>query len=190
MSRLTREDIVVVAGKRFATFGYHGTSMRDLGDDLGILGSSIYAHIGGKHELLVAVVERAGEKFADVAETASAADTDPATTLGLLIRGHIDVLCDHRSEAKTFLDEATYLDPDDRRRVTRQRDAYEAVFRSTIRSGIEQGQFRSDLEVTVAGIYVLSILNAILRWYDPDGPMDRTRLAADMHEFVVSGLTG
>ena len=37
MSRLTRDDIVAGAGRRFASHGYHGTSMRDLGDDLGIL---------------------------------------------------------------------------------------------------------------------------------------------------------
>ena len=48
MSRLTRDDIVAGAGRRFATHGYHGTSMRDLGEDLGILGSSIYSHDGGK----------------------------------------------------------------------------------------------------------------------------------------------
>ena len=63
MSRLSRDDIVAGAGRRFALYGYHGTSMRDLGDDLGILGSSIYAHIGGKQELLVAVVERGASFF-------------------------------------------------------------------------------------------------------------------------------
>ncbi len=188
MSRLTRDDIVIAAGRRFAEYGYHGTSMRDLGGDLGILGSSIYAHVGGKHDLLVAVVERAGSLFNASAEAATREGSDPSDTLHRLIRGHIDVLIDHAPEARTFLNEATFLEPEDRRRVTGQRDRYEATFRRTLESGIVSGDFRH-VDVTLTGIYILSVLNAIGRWYDPDGPVDRDALAVDIHEFVLRGVT-
>ena len=48
MSRHNRDDVVSAAGRLFAARGYHGTSMRDLGRELGLLGSSLYAHIEGK----------------------------------------------------------------------------------------------------------------------------------------------
>jgi len=188
MTKLTREDIIICAGRRFALYGYHGTSMRDLGDDLGILGSSIYAHVGGKHELLVAVVERAGDLFAQAAEAAQRVDRDATETLLFLMRGHLDVLIDHAAEAKTFLNEAAFLETEDRARVTKARDAYEAVYRETIRRGVDDGDFRSDVDPTLTGIYILSILNAVIRWYHPDGPVDRRNLAFDMHAFVLRGL--
>ncbi len=188
MSRLTRDDIVIAAGKRFGAYGYHGTSMRDLGEDLGILGSSIYAHVGGKHELLVAVVERAGVLFDASAEAATALELDPVATLRALIAGHIDVLVDYAPEAATFLNEAVFLEPEDRARVTKARDEYEAVFRATIRQGIEDGAFRSDVDPKLSGIYILSVLNATLRWYKPDGGLDRGELADDIHGFVVRGI--
>ncbi|MCZ7532214.1 MAG: TetR/AcrR family transcriptional regulator [Acidimicrobiia bacterium] len=189
MSRLTRDDIVIASGKRFATHGYHGTSMRDLGDDLGILGSSIYSHVGGKQELLVAVVERASDLFSASAEAALSAETDPSETLRLLISGHIDVLVDHSSEARTFLAEADFVEDPDRRRITKMRNAYEMVFRTTIQRGIDDGTFRADVDATLSGIYVLSMLNAIQRWYTPRGRLSRSELAVDMHRFIVEGLT-
>jgi len=189
MSRLTRDDIVIASGKRFADFGYHGTSMRDLGDDLGILGSSIYAHVGGKHELLVAVVERASELFSASADAAVAQGGGPPAILRQLIGGHIDVLVDHAAEARTFLNEAVFLESPDRDRITRARDAYETVFRSTIAEGVDSGAFRQDVDAKLAGIYVLSILNATERWYHPDGDVTRDALATDMHRFILDGLT-
>ena len=189
MSRLTRDDIVIASGKRFATHGYHGTSMRDLGDDLGILGSSIYAHVGGKHELLVAVVERASELFSASAAAAIAIGGVADETLKALVAGHIDVLVDHAAEARTFLNEAGFLDEADRLHVTQIRDDYEAGFRSTIQRGVDDGTFRKAVDVEVASIYILSILNAIERWYRPNGRFDRAELATDMHRFIVEGLT-
>lgn len=189
MSRLTRDDIVIASGKRFATYGYHGTSMRDLGDDLGILGSSIYAHVGGKHELLVAVVERASDLFGASAEAALAKKGTPSETLGALVAGHIEVLIDHAAEARTFLNEAGFLDLADRLRVIGIRDGYETVFRTTIQLGIDDGTFRKDVDATLSSIYVLSILNAMERWFRPSGRLGRAELAADMHRFIVEGLT-
>jgi AcrR family transcriptional regulator len=188
MTKLTRDDIVIGAGKRFGTYGYHGTSMRDLGNDLGILGSSIYAHVGGKHELLVAVVERAGQLFDSSADAAIELDLGPIETLRALVHGHIDVLIDYAPEATTFLNEAVFLEPEDRARITKTRDEYEAVFRATIQRGIESGDFRPDVNPKLVGIYILSILNATLRWYKPGGGLDRIELTDDIVELVVGGI--
>ncbi len=188
MTRLTRDDIVIGAGRRFGMYGYHGTSMRDLGDDLGILGSSIYAHVGGKHELLVAVVERASGLFDASADEAVSRRLGPSDTIRALIAGHIDVLIDYAPEAKTFLDEAVYLEPEDRARVTKARDGYEAVFRETIQRGVDVGEFDSAVDPKLAGIYILSVLNATLRWYDPSGPMSRSELADDIHRMIIHGI--
>jgi AcrR family transcriptional regulator len=123
MSRLSRDDIVAGAGRRFALYGYHGTSMRDLGDDLGILGSSIYAHIGGKQELLVAVVERGAAFFEASAAHALESATQPLEILRLLISGHIEVLTEHRSEARTYLTESWVINEVARTKINAARDS-------------------------------------------------------------------
>jgi AcrR family transcriptional regulator len=189
MTRLSREDIVIGAGKRFATHGYHGTSMRDLGDDLGILGSSIYAHVGGKQELLLAVIERGAALFEASAAKAVSSHEEPSDRLRSLIEGHLDILVDHEAESRTFLNEAAFLDPIERDRVTAMRDGYESVFRDTISSGVQSGAFRSDVDPKIYGIFILSTLNATQRWFDPGGKLSRGDLVDRLHLFVTSGLT-
>lgn len=190
MSRLSRDDIVAGAGRRFARYGYHGTSMRDLGDDLGILGSSIYAHIGGKQELLVAVVERGAAFFEASAAHALRSSSAPLHTLELLIAGHVDVLLEHRSEARTYLTESFFLDETEREKIITARDAYEQVFVDTIAAARDTGHARAGLDPRLAAIYVLSVLNAIERWYDGHGRVARDDLVADVTAFVCSGVCG
>ena len=190
MSRLTREDIIVGAGRRFATHGYHGTSMRDLGDDLGILGSSIYAHVGGKQELLVAVIERGAAFFEASANSARERGEGPESVLRLLVAGHIDVVLDHRSEARTYLSETHVLEPEVRSSIAATRDRYERVFVETITDGVDTGAFAATIDPRLAAIYVLSVLNTIDRWFDDRGRITRTDLADDVNAFVLRGLVG
>lgn len=190
MTRLTRDDIIAGAGERFATHGYHGTSMRDLGEDLGILGSSIYAHVGGKQELLVAVIERGAAFFDASAKRATGAGGNGADQLERLIRGHVDVVLDHRAEARTYLSETYFLDDDERRRVAQMRDRYEQVFVDVILRGRRDGSFAVPTDPRLSAIYILSILNTVDRWFDESGRMDREQLASDLHAFVMNGLLG
>ncbi|MGI9666358.1 MAG: TetR/AcrR family transcriptional regulator [Acidimicrobiia bacterium] len=188
MTRLSRDDIITGAGRRFATHGYHGTSMRDLGEDLGILGSSIYAHVGGKQELLIAVIERGASYFEESADRAVADGDGPSSTLRLLVVGHIDVVLDHRAEARTYLSETDFLEVSEQARVTGMRQRYEAVFVDTIRRGVAEGEFDPDRSVRLSAIYVLSILNAVDRWFSDSGALTRAAFAHDLCGFVLEGL--
>ncbi|MGH8914258.1 MAG: TetR/AcrR family transcriptional regulator, partial [Acidimicrobiia bacterium] len=135
-TRNTREDVVRAAGRLFADRGYHGTSMRDLGRELGMLGSSLYAHVESKQDLLVDVVEEGARLFETSAEKALATEGTAADRLEALIAGHVDVVIDNIDVARTFLNEARMLDGEHRRRILLARDHYEEGFRSVIREGI------------------------------------------------------
>lgn len=184
----TREDVVRAAGRLFAARGYHGTSMRDLAREVGLLGSSLYSHIDSKEDLLVEVVEQGGKLFQDSAENAIARGGNGLAQLQSLIKGHLDVVLDHIDEARTFLYEADALDEAHRSRVLAARDAYEITFRRVLELGATDGSFRPDLNPTVGAIMVLSVLNAVERWYRPHGQLDRSQLAAEILSFVVAGL--
>ena len=188
MTRNTREDVVRAAGRLFAEYGYHGTSMRDLGRELGLLGSSLYTHVEGKQQLLVEVVERGAAFFQASADVASAMEGTAADRLHSLISGHVDVVLDHRDEVRTYLYEATALDDDARQRVLDARNQYEAVFTSVIKAGVADGSLRPDLDVRVATIFILSILNAIDRWYSESGRMSRKQLVDEIWTFILKGL--
>jgi len=188
VSRLTRDDIITGAGNRFASHGYHGTSMRDLGEDLGILGSSIYAHVGGKQELLTAVIDRGSAYFEASANDAIEAASGPRDQLNRLISGHINVVLDHRAETRTYLSETEFLPAEDHQRIVAARSSYERTFVDCIAGGQEIGVFDRTADARLVAIYVLSILNAVDRWFSEQGRLNRKELATDITGFVVSGL--
>ena len=187
-TRNTKADVVAAAGRLFAERGYHGTSMRDLGKELGLLGSSLYAHVESKQDLLVDVVEEGARLFEASAGVALEADGTAAERLRRLISGHVDVVLDNIDISRTFLNEARMLDGVHRKRVLEARDHYEKAFRSVLRQGVVDGSFRPDLDPKTASIFILSTLNAIERWYDPAGPLNRDQLVKELTRFALNAL--
>ncbi len=187
-TRNTRGDVIAAAGRLFAERGYHGTSMRDLGRELGLLGSSLYAHVESKQDLLVEVVEEGARLFQASAEAAMAGGGSPSDQMARLIAGHVDVVLRNRDVARTFLNEARMLDQAHRSRVIAARDGYEAVFREVISSGRSDGSFRADADPKLSAIFVLSVLNALERWYRADGAAGAEELVAELRSFVLAAL--
>lgn len=188
-TRNSREDVVRAAGRLFAERGYHGTSMRELGRELGLLGSSLYSHVDSKQDLLVEVVEEGAGLFEASAEKALETEGSAFDRLEALMSGHVDVVIGNFEVARTFLNEARMLDPDHRSRILAARDHYEEAFRSVIREGIAEGTFSRDTDPKTVSIFVLSILNALERWYKPDGDLDRDALVVELSRFVRAALT-
>jgi AcrR family transcriptional regulator len=184
----SREDIVRAAGRLFAERGYHGTSMRELAAELGLLGSSLYSHISSKEDLLVEVVERGAALFSRSAEEALSGEGPADLRLKALVAGHVDVVLDHLDEVRTFLNEASALDEPHRRRVLTARDGYEVGFRQVLEEGKADGSFRTDLDSKLAAIFILSVLNAIERWYRPQGRVSRTDLVEQLLELATRGI--
>jgi TetR/AcrR family transcriptional regulator, cholesterol catabolism regulator len=188
-TRNSRDDVVRAAGRLFADRGYHGTSMRDLGKELGLLGSSLYSHVSSKQDLLVEVVEEGARLFEESAAKALDSGGTAAARLEALIAGHLDVVVDNIDVARTFLNEARVLDADHRSKIIDARDHYEEGFRSVIREGIDDGSFAEDVDVDISSIFILSILNAIERWYRPEGRLGRDALVAELSRFARSALS-
>ena len=188
-TRRSRDDVVAAAGRLFAEKGYHGTSMRDLGKELGLLGSSLYSHVESKEDLLVDVVAEGAELFHASAERALASAGDASQRLEALIAGHVDVVLDHLDVVRTFLNEARMLDTEHRDRVIASRDQYEAAFRQVIDEGKKDGSFRKDVDQKTSSIFILSVLNAVERWYRPEGELSRDQLVERVSAFCLGGLS-
>lgn len=188
-TRRSREDVVKAAGRLFAERGYHGTSMRLLGEELGLLGSSLYSHVGGKEELLVEVIGRGAERFQALVEEVLADRQAPADQLHRLITGHVGIITGNLHEAAVFLNEARFLSRSARRRVVEMRDRYEEAFRQVLHRGVETGDFRPSLDTRLATIFILSLLNSLTRWYRPSGRKSPAELGEDLYRFVLEGIT-
>src|ERR687895_1587741 len=58
-----REELSRQAARLFAAKGYHGTSIGDLAEAMGVQKGSLYAHIEGKQDLLFETMRAGAEAF-------------------------------------------------------------------------------------------------------------------------------
>lgn len=85
-----RDRILEAARSLFAQRGYHAVSIDDIGDAVGMTGPSIYRHVGGKLDLLVAVFDFVIENLLAKATIVCAEDRPAEEILARLIELHIE----------------------------------------------------------------------------------------------------
>jgi AcrR family transcriptional regulator len=93
---LSREQLLVIAGRLFAEHGYHGTSIRLIAADAGVQSATLYGHFDSKaamfKELIVRYFDEIKVRLEDIAVSAVPA----ADKLELMIRCAIEVGRNHR----------------------------------------------------------------------------------------------
>lgn len=181
-----REEILRAAGELFGARGYHATGMRELAHALELKGSSLYAHIEGKEDLLWEIVDRAATAFTHAAATVPA-DLPPSERLERLISAHLRVITLQLDHAAVFFQDWVHLAEDRRQELVARRDAYQQLFRQAISDGAAEGTFDVD-DVDVATLVVLSALNFSYQWYDPGGRLDPEQLGNAYARVLLDGL--
>lgn len=174
------------AGDLFHRRGYHATSMRDLAHSLNLQGSSLYAHIASKEELLATIVDEAADAFLGAARAVDPR-LSPSERLRALVRGHLRVIAAELPRASVFFHEWSHLPEAMRSEVVARRDAYQEHFRSTIADGVADGSFAVP-DVDLATLFALSALNWTYQWLDPAGRLPIEDVAERYADMLLGAL--
>ena len=181
-TELTRE-----AARLFAEKGYHGTSIGDLADAMGVQKASLYHHIESKADLLWDVARDGAAAFHaaldEIDERLSAVEK-----LRLALRAHLRVVSEQLDIATVFVREWRYLDGQRRDEFLAERRRYEERIRALFREGVEQSELRTDLDVNVAALVFLSAANWAYTWLQAGRATDE--LADRFIELLVDGMRG
>lgn len=182
-----RGDLTREAARLFAERGFHGTSMGDLAEALGVQKGSLYSLTGSKQELLFATMREGARAFHaaldEIPEDASALER-----LRLALRGHLRVVSRQIDVATVFTREWRYLEDAYRAEILAERRRYEERFRALLRDGVEGGELRSDLDVGATALLLLSAANWAYTWLTPD--RDTDELADRFTAIIVEGIRG
>ena len=187
-SKSRPDQIYEVAGALFSERGYHATSMRDLASQLGMQGGSLYAHISGKEELLVEIVNQAARQFDEALMPLREADLSPEEKLREAMCRHIEVVANNLESATVFFHEWKHLSPEAYRKVTDWRDTIDRLYRDLLQEGIDKGVFRPDLDLKMSAYLVLSAVNWTYTWYRPGGPLTASQIADKFAVMLLDGL--
>ena len=188
-SKPRREQILDSAGRLFSERGYHATSMRDLAADLGMQGGSLYAHIQGKEELLIEIVNHASRQFDEALFPLRSAPQPADEKLREAMHRHIQVVADNMDSATVFFHEWKHLSGAAYTRVTEWRDTIDTFYRDLIAEGVAQGRFRADLDPRMTANLVLSAVNWAYIWYRPGGSLTPSDVANHYADMLLGGLS-
>src|SRR5438105_3460235 len=182
-----REELTRTAARLFADRGYHGTSLADLAEALGIQKASLYHHIDSKEDLLWEVAGAGAEVFHAALDAVP--DVAPAAErIRLALRAHLRVVSEQLDAATVFTREWRALAGERRERFVAERRRYEERIRDLFRDGVERGELRTDLDVAAAALLFLSAANWAYTWLRPGGDTDA--LADRFFAVLLDGMRG
>jgi TetR/AcrR family transcriptional regulator, cholesterol catabolism regulator len=181
-SELTRE-----AARLFAERGYHGTSIGDLAEALGVQKATLYAHIASKQDLLYETMRDGAAAF-HAALDAIPEDLPATEKIRLALRGHLRVVAEQLDVATVFVQEWRYLEGERRDEIVAERRRYEDRIRGFFREGRELGELRTDLDDATAALLTLSAANWAYTWLQPG--RDTDDLADRFYALLIDGMRG
>jgi TetR/AcrR family transcriptional regulator, cholesterol catabolism regulator len=181
-AELTRE-----AARLFAERGYHGTSIGDLAEALGVQKATLYSYIESKQDLLYETMRDGAAAFHAALD--GIPERLPATDkIRLALRGHLRVVAEQLDVATVFVQEWRYLEGERRDEIVAERRRYEERIRALFREGRELGELRTDLDDGTSALLMLSAANWAYTWLKPG--RDTDELADQFYALLIDGMRG
>jgi AcrR family transcriptional regulator len=117
--RARTEEIIDAATRLFSERGFTETGIDDIGAAIGVNGPAVYRYFASKEDLLVAVLDRAVQHAAGVADAARSGASSPEDALQRVVEGAVAVCIADRALAALYWNEARHVPTPQRSRVER-----------------------------------------------------------------------
>jgi TetR/AcrR family transcriptional regulator, cholesterol catabolism regulator len=182
-----KHELARTAARLFAEKGYHGTSIGDLAEAMGVQKGSLYAHIDSKQDLLYEATREGAQAFHSALD-AVPEDAPVTERIRLALQGHLRVVAEQVDVATVFTREWRYLEGERALEFLAERRRYEERIRALFREGRETGALRSDLDDGAAALLVLSAANWAYTWLPPGADTDS--LADRFFALLLDGVRG
>ena len=153
-----RELILAAALRLFRERGYHGVSMDDIGEAVGVTGPTIYFHYKSKGDVLADAHERASIRSAVAVDDAVRRAVSASDALDRLARAQLTVAVDHADLVVVTSREVADVEANDRERFERRAADIIRVWVAVV------GELRPELtpaEVRTVALGVFSAMNRI-----------------------------
>lgn len=183
----TKVRIRNAAASLFREKGFHGSSMLDLAEVVGITKSSLYHHFPSKQALLSEIVEETVARVTPMVQAVSESDQSPSDRLHLAVRQHTLEAIRDQDAVSCFIEEGRYLTPDYLEAHIISRDRYEGFFRKILEDGISSGEFRSH-DVPLTAMAILGLCNSVVRWYRAGDSHTPEEIAEEFATLAVRGV--
>jgi len=184
--RKRRSQILHAALRSFRDKGYHGTTLDDIAEHVGVRKTALYHYFPDKEAILHECHRESLMEIERLMKEARKLETAPHQ-LAHVIREHVRVMTD-TLEGSPLAFEVAALSPAHQQEVIAARDRYERWLRKIIDQGVKRGEFRA-VDSKIAVFAILGAINWIARWYRTDGQLHAVELGREFADHLVGDLT-
>jgi TetR/AcrR family transcriptional regulator, cholesterol catabolism regulator len=183
-----RERILHEAAMLFARSGYDASSLNDLAEETGISKAGIYHYFKTKQEVYDVLIIQTLRGLCDHVSAALEAVTEPRDKLLAFMTAHAAYFERNYWAFRCMLVSFGGMSaPASQQEAIVLRERYEHKLREILAEGVAQGQFR-EVDPAGTGRAVLSLLNWMVRWFQPGGPRTAPEVAQEYADLLFHGL--
>jgi len=190
----TESRIIQAALEIFVRKGYHGTSIQDITEKVGLTKGALYAHFKSKGELLLRIIDEFKVRFiGGMVEALEANSGDALEKIHKVIsfNSKFALENEHLCVFLTFLTTELNADVDFEPPLKATYLEYRKVISEVIRQGIRQGVFKKDLDPDIAALTFMALHDGVLhQWVLNRNQVDGELYVRTFREIFLYGLAG
>ncbi|SDE63817.1 transcriptional regulator, TetR family [Bhargavaea beijingensis] len=183
-----KEKITEASISLFEQKGFSTTTIQDIADSIGATKGTFYYYFKSKEQLLKEIHL---EYIIDLLKRQEAIVNDSTSNkekLHAVIEMLIGDIRKNGPRGRVFFREIRHLAEENIRIIKKERDRYRLNIESIIRSGIAAGEFKPNLRSDMVAFAVLGMANYSYNWFQPDGEVEPSELAAIYTSLVLGGI--
>jgi AcrR family transcriptional regulator len=167
--------------------GYDATSIGDVADELGVTKSAVYHHVPSKEHLLSEALDEALGELEAAVSAALDADGSAYERLRGAVRRSVEVLVDHQPAVTLLL--RVHGNSEIEKVALKRRRRIDARLATLVGQAADEGALRSDLDPDLVSRLLFGMVNSLVEWYRPSGPVAVDQLADAVTAIAFEGLT-
>jgi AcrR family transcriptional regulator len=171
--------------------GYDQTTIRDVGRETGFSVAGMYYYFKGKEDLLFQIQQRTFASLLEEQRREVERAGTPEEKLRRLARNYLSFYTRYSAELKVCTFELESIKGEQYREIEKLRRAYFRLAASVVEELLEETnpEGANGRRIRHVTLFIFGMLNWVFLWFDPrkDGSADR--LADEMVDMVLHGMT-
>jgi TetR/AcrR family transcriptional regulator, cholesterol catabolism regulator len=184
-----RAELLATAAEVFAEQGYSATTVRKVADAAGILGGSLYYHFDSKESMADEILSTFLDEMWAAYDRVLASGLGARETLEALVVESFRSIDRHRPAVVIYQNESKHLATSDRfHYLLESRRRFEEMWLALLDRGIEEGDFRPDLDQSLVYRFIRDTVWVAATWYHAGGRLSAEEIAKQYLAMVLEGI--
>jgi TetR/AcrR family transcriptional regulator, cholesterol catabolism regulator len=181
------EQIKDIVSRLFAEKGYHATSMRDVGNEIGMSKSSMYNYFRSKEDILFHLMNDAMDEALETLQAICRADHSPDEKLSAVLDFYARYYAGDQDRLTLLVNELPSLSAEHQEIIKRKDRDYVKLIHSILDELTDAGRMKA-IHPTVATFAFFGMVHYTIKWYRKEGAVSPVELARFFVEIFTKGI--